>query len=150
MRHDHPDPDQPPARERATCDSARVGVEHERLAPRVDGVFAVPVRIPGGRAPTPLPRNELGAMLLEEDVDALGAVDLADARQLAARSDPGSRRAPPPRKLATRRERSCVICSAEKGRRYNENSCVSTDLALNSWEILVQGFSRTNAHIIEA
>ena len=85
MRHDHSDPYQPSARERATRDSARVGVVHERLALRVDGVFAVSVRISGGRAPTPSPRNELGAMVLEEDVDALGAVDLADARQLAAR-----------------------------------------------------------------
>jgi hypothetical protein len=58
------------------------------LALRVDGVFAVSVRIPGGRAPTPSPGNELGAMLLEEDFDALGAVDLADARQLVARQVP--------------------------------------------------------------
>jgi len=86
VRHDHSDPYQPSARECATRDSARVGVVHERLALRVDGVFAVSVRISGGRAPTSSPpRNELGAMLLEEDVDALGAVDLADARQLAAR-----------------------------------------------------------------
>jgi hypothetical protein len=55
------------------------------LALRVEGVFVLSVRILGGRAPTPSPRNQLGAMLLEEDVDALGAVDLADAPQLAAR-----------------------------------------------------------------
>jgi hypothetical protein len=85
VRHEDSDPNQPSVRERATCDSARGGVVHERLALRLDSVFAVSVRIPGGRGPTSSPGNELGAMLLEEDFDALGAVDLADARELAAR-----------------------------------------------------------------
>ena len=46
---------------------------------RVHGVPTVSVRIPGGRVPRPSARNELDAMLLEQDIDALGPVDLTDA-----------------------------------------------------------------------
>ena len=49
---------------------------------RSDGVFAVPGDVPGGHVPRTPTLHEFVTNLLEEDVDALGAVDLTDARQL--------------------------------------------------------------------
>ncbi|HWH99385.1 MAG TPA: hypothetical protein VNT27_03570 [Propionibacteriaceae bacterium] len=51
---------------------------------RLDGMLAVPVRVPGGRAPVPAPRFEFGPTLLVDEVNTLGTVDLGDPRQLYA------------------------------------------------------------------
>jgi hypothetical protein len=88
VRHHHADPDQASLRERAEGDAAFVRIVGERLPLRFDGVLTHSVRIPGRRAPVPRPRNELGATLLEDQVDLLAAVDLADARQFVARQLP--------------------------------------------------------------
>ena len=85
VRHDDSDANKPPVREGTTRDSALIGVVHEGLVLRVDGVFAVSVRTPGGRVPSPSARNEFRTMLLEEDVDALGAVDFALSSEQSGR-----------------------------------------------------------------
>ncbi len=56
----------------------------EGLPLRRDGVLAVPVRVPGGRTPVPAPLFEFGPMLLVDEVNALGTVDVGNARQLRA------------------------------------------------------------------
>ena len=48
MRHDKSDPDEPPIREGAECDPARVDVMFEGLPLRLDGVLVGTVRVPGG------------------------------------------------------------------------------------------------------
>lgn len=45
---------------------------------RLDGVLAVPVRVPGGCAPVAAPLFEFGATLLVDEVDTLGTVDLGN------------------------------------------------------------------------
>src|SRR5262252_9634299 len=80
--HDDTDANQPRAGERTERDPAMVDVVLGRAHPRLDGVFAVTVRVPGRRAPVAVPRHELCAMLVVEHVDAFPAVDLDDARQL--------------------------------------------------------------------
>jgi hypothetical protein len=83
--HDHSDPNRPSFREGAECDPARVDVMLEGVPLRLDGVLAVPVRVPGGRAPVPAPLFEFGPTLLLDEVNTLGTVDLGDRRQLYAR-----------------------------------------------------------------
>ena len=83
--YDHSNPNQPSFREGAECDPARVEVMLEGVPLRLDGVLAVPVRVPGGRAPAPPPLYEFGPTLLVDEVDTLGTVDLGDPRQLYAR-----------------------------------------------------------------
>ena len=85
MWHDHSDPNQPSVREGAECDPARVDVTLEGVPLRRDGVLAVPVRVPGGRAPVPAPLFEFGPTLLVDEVNTLGTVDLGDPRQLYPR-----------------------------------------------------------------
>src|SRR6516225_6281010 len=85
MWHDHSDPNQPSVREGAECDPARVDVTLEGVPLRRDGVLAVPMRVPGGRAPVPAPLFEFGPTLLIDQVNTLATVDLGDARQLCAR-----------------------------------------------------------------
>ena len=80
--HDDTDANQPSAGERTERDPAGVDVVLERAHVRLDGVFAVTVRVPGRRVPVAVPRDELGAALLVEHVDAFRTVDLGDARQL--------------------------------------------------------------------
>ena len=70
------------AGERTERDPAGVDVVLERVHLGLDGVFAVTVRVPGRRAPVAVPRDELGAVLVVEHVDAFPTVDLGDARQL--------------------------------------------------------------------
>ena len=53
---------------------------------RLNGVLAVPVRVPGGRAPVPAPLFEFDPTLLVDEVNTLGTVDLGDARQLSRAS----------------------------------------------------------------
>ena len=55
---------------------------------RFDGVLTFAARIPRGCGPGPTARNEFGAVLFEDDIDALGAVDLADAGQFVERKFP--------------------------------------------------------------
>ena len=55
----------------------------ERVHLVLDGVFAVTVRVPGRRAPVAMPRDELGAVLVVEHVDAFPTVDLDHERQLS-------------------------------------------------------------------
>ncbi len=80
MWHDYSDSNEPVVRECATSDSARTRVVPERLVLRIDGVFAGSVGIPGWRVPGPAAPDKFGAMSLVEDFDALGPVDLTDAR----------------------------------------------------------------------
>ena len=77
--HDDTDANQPSAGERTERDPAGVDVVLERVQLGLDGVFAVTVRIPGRRAPVAVPRDEFGAVLVVEHVDAFPTVDLADA-----------------------------------------------------------------------
>ena len=89
MWHDDTDASQPFAGECTERDPARVDVVLEHVHLGLDGVFAVTVRVPGRRAPVAVPRDELGAVLVVQHVDAFPTVDLRDARQLgpAQRSD---------------------------------------------------------------
>ncbi len=80
--HDDTDANQPSARDRTDRDPARVDVVLQRVLLGRDGVFAVATRIPGRRVPAAVPRDELGAVLVVEHVDAFPTVDLDDARQL--------------------------------------------------------------------
>src|SRR5262245_4447001 len=83
--HDHSDPNQPSFRKGAECDPARVDVTLEGVPLRLDGVLAVPVWVPAGRAPVPAPLFEFRPMLYVDEVNALGTVDLGDLRQLYPR-----------------------------------------------------------------
>ena len=80
--HDDTDANQLSAGERTERDPAVVDVVLERVRLGLDGVFAVTVRVPGRRAPVAVPRDEFGAVLVVEHVDAFATVDLGDARQL--------------------------------------------------------------------
>ena len=80
--HDDSDADQPPACERTDRDPSAVDVALERQPHGLDGVFAATVRVPRRRAPVAAPRDELGAALVVQHVDAFRTVDLGDARQL--------------------------------------------------------------------
>jgi hypothetical protein len=79
---DDTDANQPSAGERTERDPAGVDVVLERVHLGLDGVFGVTVRVPCRRVPVAVPRDELGAVLVVEHVDAFPTVDLADARQL--------------------------------------------------------------------
>ena len=75
--HDDTDANQPSAGERTERDPAGVDVVLERVHLGLDGVFAVTVRVPGRRAPVAVPRDEFGAVLVVEHVDAFPTVVLA-------------------------------------------------------------------------
>ena len=77
--HDDTDAHQAVVGERTESDAARVDVVLERVHLGLDRVLAVTVRVPGRRVPVAVPRDELGAVLVVEHVDAFPAVDLADA-----------------------------------------------------------------------
>jgi len=88
VQHDHSDADQSVVREHAERNPTCVGVAQERFVLRADRVFAVAVEIPCRCIPDSSACDEFRSVLLEEDLDALGAVDLADARQLVALENP--------------------------------------------------------------
>lgn len=77
--HDHSDPPEPSVRDCAERYPAAVDVVLEPKVLYDDGLLAVSVCVPGRRTPLPGPLHELGAALLVDEVDALGAVDLDDA-----------------------------------------------------------------------
>ena len=82
VRQDDTDTNQPSAGERTERDPAGVEVVLERVHLGLHGVFAVTVRVPGRRAPVAVPRDEFGAVLVVEHVDAFPTVDLDDVRQI--------------------------------------------------------------------
>ena len=84
MWHDDSDADQPSAGERTERDPAGVDVVLERAHLGLDGVFAVTVRVPRRRAPVAVPRDEFGAALVVEHVDAFPTVYLGHARHLGS------------------------------------------------------------------
>jgi hypothetical protein len=88
MRHDDADPDQPPVDERTERDPTRVDVALEFVPLCLDGMFAVPIWIPGRRAPVPGPLHQLRPTLLIKEIDVLSPIDLTDARKLRASQPP--------------------------------------------------------------
>ena len=80
MRHDDADPDQPSVHEGAERDPTRVYVVLEFVPLCFDRVFAVPIWVPGRRAPVPGPLQQLRPTLFVEEIDVLTPIDLADAR----------------------------------------------------------------------
>ena len=88
VRHHHADADQPFTGERAERDPSRVDVVLEGVHLGRNGVLAVTVRIPRRRVPLTAPREQIGAVLVVEHVDAFRAVDRDDERQLGAAQPP--------------------------------------------------------------
>ena len=88
MRHDDADPDQPSVHEGAERHPTRVDVVLEFVPLCFDGVFAVPVCVPGRRAPGPGPLHQLRPTLFVEEIDVLSPIDLADERELRASQPP--------------------------------------------------------------
>jgi hypothetical protein len=79
---DDADANQTSAGERTERDPTGIDLVLDRVHLGIDGVFAMTVRVPGGRGPVAVSRYELGAVLVVEHVDVFCTVDLAEARQI--------------------------------------------------------------------